>query len=82
MQLALHSMLHILICFTFFNVLLDKSTCFGTLELHFVQLIVVPFHLTALTDLILYYYLKFIVLSIKFDRMICFAGSSYFLHIS
>ena len=63
--------------FRFFNVLLNKWNCFRPVELHVVQLIVILFHLTALTDLILYYF-KFIVLLIKLDRMICFASSSYF----
>ena len=42
--------------FTFFNELLHKSICFRTVELHVVQLIVILFHLTALTDLILHYF--------------------------
>ena len=42
--------------FTFFNELLHKSNCFRTVELHVVQLIVILFHLTALTDLILHYF--------------------------
>ena len=45
-----------LLFFTFLNVLLNKSNCFRTVELHVVQLIVILFHLTALTDLILYYF--------------------------
>ena len=40
---------------SFFNVLLNKWNCFRTVELHVFQLIVTLFHLTALTDLILYY---------------------------
>ena len=41
--------------FHFFNVLLNKSSCFRTVKLHVVLLIVILFHLTTLTDLILYY---------------------------
>ena len=48
-------MLHISTFFTF-NVLLNKSNHFRTLELHAVQLIVTLFHFTALTDWIFYYF--------------------------
>ena len=53
------------------------------MELHaieLIQLIVIVFHLTALIDLTLHY-LKFIVLLIKLDRMICFADSLQILYI-
>ena len=69
-----------ILCISMF-VLFNKPNCFGAAELHAVQLTVTPFHLTALTELMLYYY-KFIVLLIELDRIICFAGSSYFFHIS
>ena len=49
-------MMHITTFFTFFNVLLNKSNCFRTVELHVVEVIVMLFYLTALTDLILYYF--------------------------
>ena len=42
--------------FLTFNVLLDKSNHFRTVELHAVQLTVTLFHLTALTDWILHYF--------------------------
>ena len=42
--------------FTFFNLLLNKSNCFRTVELHAIQLIIILFHLTDLTDLTLYYF--------------------------
>ena len=48
--------MHITTFFTFFNVLLNKSNCFRTVELHVVEVIVMLFYLTALTDLILYYF--------------------------
>ena len=54
--IKLLEMLHISTFFHFFNVLLNKSNCFRTVELHVVQLIVILFHLTTLTDLILYYF--------------------------
>ena len=54
--IKLLKMLHISTFFHFFNVLLNKSNCFRTVELHVVQLIVILFHLTTLTDLILYYF--------------------------
>ena len=41
---------HFLIC------CLANQKCFRTVELHVVQLVVILFHLTALTDLILYYF--------------------------
>ena len=44
-----------LLFLTFFNVLLNKSNGFRTMELRVVQLIVILFYLTGLTDLILYY---------------------------
>ena len=47
-------MLHISTFFTSFDVLLKKLNSFRTVELHVAQLNVVPFHLTALTDLILH----------------------------
>ena len=40
---------------TFF-LFLNKWNCFRTVELHFVQLIVILLHLTTLTGLILYYF--------------------------
>ena len=42
--------------FTFANVLLNKSKYFRTVKLHVVQLIAVLSHLTALADLIFYYF--------------------------
>ena len=57
---------------------LINQTALRTLELHVVQLIVILFYLAALTDLILYYF-KLIVLLMKLDRMIFFAGVQYFL---
>ena len=42
--------------FSHFNVLPNKSNCFGTVEPHFVQITVSLFHLTSLTDLMLYYF--------------------------
>ena len=53
---------------------LINQTALRTLELHVVQFIAILFHLTALTDLILYYF-KLIALLMKLERMICFAGS-------
>ena len=47
-------MLYITVIFAFSNVLLNKSDCFRTVKLHIVQLIVRVFHLTPITDLILY----------------------------
>ena len=67
--------------FHIFNVLLDKSICLRTVKLYVVQLIVMLLHLTTITELILHFF-KVIVLLIKLDRMMCFADSSYFLHIS
>ena len=68
------------IFFPHFNKL-NKSNCFRNVEFHAVQLIVILFYLTVLTDKALHY-LKFITLLIKLDRMIYFAGFSHFLHIS
>ena len=69
------------IFFPHFNKLLNKSNCFRNVEFHAVQLIIILFYLTVLTDKALHY-LKFITLLIKLDRMIYFAGFSHFLHIS
>ena len=64
--LALHDygvlvLLNMLYISTFSNVILNKSNCFRTVELHIVQLIVILSHLDELTDLIfcffnLFYY--------------------------
>ena len=63
-----------LTCCTFllFNVLLNKSNCFGTVELH-VQFTVTLFNLTAVTDLILY----------CFNLLYCWSNWTeyYFLHL-
>ena len=52
-----------------------------TLELNFVQSILMHFHVTTFVDFILYYF-KFIILRIKLDRMIFLAGLAYLSHIS
>ena len=68
-------MLHISNFFAHFLMCcLINQTALRTLELYVVQLIVVLFYLAALTDLILYYF-KLIVLLMKLDRMIFFAGA-------
>ena len=50
-------------------------TALELFELHVFQLIVMLFHLAVLTDLILYY-LKYIILLMKLNRIIYFAGFS------
>ena len=52
-QVVLLDILHISTFFIFFKVLLNKSDCFRTVELHIVQLIAILFDLTKL---ILYYF--------------------------
>ena len=50
-------------------------TALELFELHVFQLILLLFHLAVLTDLILYY-LKYIILLMKLNRIIYFAGFS------
>ena len=52
-----------------------------TLELNFVQSILMHFHVNTFVDFKLYYF-KFIILRIKLDRMIFLAGLAYLSHIS
>ena len=61
------------------SIFFNKVTPFYTERLWWL-LCVILFHLTALSELMLYCFI-FIVLLIKLDR-ICFADSSFFLHIS
>ena len=74
MYLVLFIIVHISnFIFTFFNVLLDKSNCFRTMELHVVQLIVILFHLIVLKrfDIVLFQ-INFIIVQIG-QNMWCFA---------
>ena len=66
-------MLHITVIFTYCNVLLNKSNCFRTVELHVVQLVVMlfPFDCHHRFDIVKF---QFIVLLMKLDRIL-------FLHI-